>query len=287
MPLDVKAGTVVAFERNGGIFVATYPVLSRARRIGQGQDVSISSDGSRVAYEETPSGPTRHCVVRDVRTGRVLLKTNGAFPFLSPDGRTLAYGGFQNSDWHLRTTPVENTTSASYLNPLSEAISFVCRARKNDLSYPIGWVGNRLMTYSSDFDGGVSVVESGKVIRFIPYRKITGGRNISIPFFGGFSKDLNQVVFEAETGKEGPEGYPETGVYATDLQAGKTRRLPNPPKQEVSHPAWYQDFATFTAYRSNAKQAAPAVCLMNIQTGETRVIVANADRAVFAAGTGV
>ncbi len=279
MPVRIARGERVAFSRGGGIFVASWPDLKAARKIGDGQDPAVSRDGRFVAFEEArPDAADRQFVVFDVAARRVVTRHPGTRPQLSPAGDRIAFSQYVKGpgwgayvcDAALRAKP-RGLRGAAADGP----------AMVN------GWVGTEVVTAHSDALSGkasaFALRRDGSVARRVPYSDLAGPIDISVPFNLAWSDDLRRIVFEAGTHEKdaGENMGPVPGVYVYDT-GSRRRRQVTPRGIAAVAPLWYRgETIVFTGWPNKPGGWRPSVYGLDLRTGEMTVLIPGADRAAF------
>jgi Tol biopolymer transport system component len=271
MSAALPTGTRLAFEREGNIFVATYPNVNRAVNIGSGQDPDISADGKRVAFEEPAKGAGRLFCIRDAATGRVIKRHDGAFPCLSPDGKRVAFSRFVGSRWTLWIADAALTAPRR-----------ITGNGKQDPAFPSSWTSNGfLIAYSEQLGGDIYALRpNGSIVRKSNIDDIAGKQSTAITFGCAWSDDLSRIAFEAGTGEELVQTGDELfGLYLYDF-ATKKRRLLTPRGMSAGSPVWYnRDLLVFTSGRNTKRYTPSQVQVLEVSTGAMRSLVPNAGNA--------
>jgi Tol biopolymer transport system component len=271
----IARGTRIAFCREGSVLVCTYPDVDKVTRVGEGQDPSLTADGTRISYEEQTGGEERRFVIRETATGRLLARHAGTRPFLSPDGQRVAYSLYSKGRWSLWSS------DRSLRNPRDIGN----REGKSGPAFGNGWVRGFIIAHDESDTGNLYALGSdGTVQRKVPLARIAAGKNLSIPLGCAWSPDFNQVVLEAMTGETRPsDGEPLTALFLYDFRTGKQRRL-TPRDRDGVFPVWYRaDTIVFTANQSGSKKGAmrSGVYAMNTGTGATSLLIENANNAAL------
>jgi Tol biopolymer transport system component len=268
MPPTLPSGTRLAFEREGNIFVATYPNLRGAVKVGMGQDPDISPDGRHVTFEESAKGDTRSFCIRDAATGRLIKRHAGTMPHFSPDGKYIAFSLFSGSRWTLWISDTGLTAPRK-----------ITGSGKDDPAFPSGWTANGLLVaYSEQIGGSIYALRpNGSIARKESMAQIAGKLDTSIPFGCAWSGDLSRIAFEAQTSEELVDsGQPLYGIYLYDF-ATKKRRLLTPKGMTGGNPVWQsRNLLLFTSGR-NTKRFTPAqITAMEVNTGVMGPLISNA-----------
>jgi hypothetical protein len=267
----IARGTRIAFCRGGNVLVCTYPDVGKVTRLGEGQDPSLTADGTLIAYEEQTTGDERRFVIREAATGRLLARRAGTRPFLSPDGTRVAFSLYAKGRWSLWSS------DRSLRNPRDIG----SLGGKPGPAFGNGWVRGSIIAHDESDTGNLYALgPDGTVQRKIPLARIAAGKSLSIPLGCVWSSDFNEVVLEAMTGEARPwDGEPLTALFLYDFRTGKQRRLTRPDRDGVS-PVWYRpDTIVFTANQGGKKRGAirSGLYVMNTQTGATSPLVENAN----------
>jgi Tol biopolymer transport system component len=271
MSAQLPRGTRIAFEREGNIFVAPYPDLHAAVKVGQGQDPDISADGKRVAFEERTVGSERMFCIRDAATGRLIKRHAGTMPHFSPDGRRIAFSRFAQSRWTLWLSDVALTAPRKLTG-----------SGKDDPAFPSHWTSKGLLiAYSEQLGGSLYALRpDGSVARKSTIDEIAGKQDTSIPFGCAWSDDLSQIAFEAGTGEELVEsGQPLVGLYLYDFTT-KKRRLLTPRGMSGGGPVWYsRDLLVFVSGRNTKRYTPSQIQVLEVSTGSMHSLIPNAGSA--------
>ena len=268
MSAELPTGTRLAFERSGTIFVATYPNIKGAVRVGQGQDPDISADGKQVAFEESIGGKDRTFCIRDANTGRLIKRHVGTMPHFSPDGKHIAFSLFSGTRWTLWISDVTLTAPHK-----------ITGSGRDDPAFPSGWTSSGLLiAYSGEVGGSLYALRpDGSVARRETISKIALGRDVSVPFGCAWSGDLGRIAFEGTTDEEYLEsGDRMNGLYLYDF-ATKKRRLLMPKGISGGNPIWISPDLLVIISGRNTKHYTPSqIATLEISSGVIRPLVPNA-----------
>lgn len=274
------AGDRIAFERDGGIYVAPLAAPARTLRIGQGQDPNLSPDSAQIAFEEaTPDGSERRFAVRDAASGRLLRRHAGVVPHFSPDGAWIAFSRFNGSAW----TAWVADAALAHPRPLGNGA-------RNAPAWIGGWTDSGLLiTYAEELGGPVYALRpaTGEIVRSVTLSKIAGGHDLIIPVRLAWSEDLKRLVFEAQTDEEmrGDDPGPLQGLFLYDFGTKRLRQI-TPRGLDGSAPVWLgPSQIAFTGIRNDGRLRRN-VYTLDLGTGALRLLIPNAQNAAFPAHRG-
>jgi len=222
MALGADTPRQIAFERDSSVWIVNLDGTG-AKKLTAGVFPSISSDGTRVAFNTTEKNGDRHIAVITIATGETKVfhevpGDNSFGPVFSPDGSQIVFMQYDGGGWSLGLISSDGTGFRVLKRP----------ANKEDAFYSPAWASdgksifcqNMTKIHRLSLDG--TSTATWEIEKVIPNGDMSSSGRIAVSPNG--QRFLLGIDMNEEAHRKGWEG-PLPAVWMLDLATQKPVRL--------------------------------------------------------------
>jgi TolB protein len=269
--LGADAPRQIAFERDSSIWVANLDGTG-AKKLTGGVFPSISSDGTRVAFNTVEKNGNRHIAVIAIATGETKVfhgvpGDNSFGPVFSPDGSQIVFLQYDGSVWSLCLINSDGTGFHFLKKPATQGEAFYSPAWASDGKSI--FCQDMFKIYHIGLDGASTA--QWEIQKVIPNGDMSSSSRITV------SPDGQRLLLGIDMGEEahrkGWEG-PLPAVWTLDLATQKSVRLT--PKSLFGWDGCWLDSETILFISQAAGEKQASLYRMPLGGKDRKLVIKNA-----------